>query len=171
MKVQTLESEIRNLKSLKDSTVVGYEQELKVINHKLKDLQECNEILTEILACFRKEPLLIEAQLSKSPSVSPTTSLEAKDLKISKDFEDKMMATIKLNELVDSQSRLEDAYKRRDQLMRNKEKLEAEYREIPSNSKSLTSKKRKLSLEYELSLNYSQLVAVNNKIKKYSTEA
>ena len=92
-------------------------------------------------------------------------------MKISKDFEDKMMATIKLNELVDSQSRLEDAYKRRDQLMRNKEKLEAEYREIPSNSKSLTSKKRKLSLEYELSLNYSQLVAVNNKIKKYSTEA
>lgn len=192
MKVQNLESEIKNLKSLKDSTVIGYEQELKVINHKLKDLQECNEILTEILACFRKEPLLVESQMSKSPNMSPSVNQDLRDLnnlndlkdledlkglkglkglKDSKEFDDKMMATIKLNELVDSQSILEDAYKKRDQIMRNKEKLETEYREIPSNSKSLTSKKRKLSLEYELSLNYSQLVAVNNKIKKYSTEA
>ena len=184
VKVQNLESEIKNLKSLKDSSVVGYEQELKVINHKLKDLQECNEILTEILACFRKEPLLVEDQGRKSWELSPGGESFNDLRKIEgsegcegfegfegfKEFDDKMIATVKLEDLLDQQGRLEDVYRRRKEIIRAKEKLEAEYKEIPCDSKCLANKKRKVSLEYELSINYSQLVAANNKIKKYSRE-
>jgi hypothetical protein len=230
LKVKHLESEIKKLKSLKDSSIFGYEEELKTINLKLKDLQECNEILTEILACFRREPLLLE----NSPGQGKGSPLEVKDLysdrknfdgdfkgvnlddkKLNYDgkknyFEGdsprfdvknspsdkksspvnlknspvsirnsplkleneqkRMIGTIKLEQLIDKDNALEEIYTRRDQLMKSKEILEAEYREIPNNSKSLTSKKRKLSLEYQLSLNYSQLVSVNNKIKKLSSD-
>lgn len=55
--VAKLESEIVQLKSLKNSSAFQYEEELKDVYHKLKDLKECNEILSEMLACFRKEPL------------------------------------------------------------------------------------------------------------------
>ena len=151
MKVRHLESEIQKLKRLKDSSVLQYEEELENINLKLKDLQECNEILTEILACFKKEPLLLEKAVEVEP-LSPAPK--------------ELLNTIKLDELMDSDSAIEEAYVKREQLIQTKEKLEAEYREIPSVSKSLSSKRRKLSLEYELSINYSQLVAINGKLKK-----
>lgn len=151
MKVRHLENEILKLKRLKDSSVLQYEEELKNINLKLKDLQECNEILTEILACFKKEPLLLE-KAAEVETLSPPPK--------------ELLNTIKLDELINSDSAFDEAYAKREQLIQTKEKLEAEYREIPSVSKSLSNKRRKLSLEYELSVNYSQLVAINNKLKK-----
>lgn len=156
LKVKHLESEIQKLKRLKDSSVLQYEEELKNINHKLKDLQECNEILTEILACFKKEPLLTEKNVQEEPNSPPPPK--------------ELLDTIKLDDLINSESAIEEAYSKRDELNKVKEKLEAEYREIPSVSKSLSNKRRKLSLEYELSINYSQLVAINNKIKRFTSE-
>lgn len=177
IKVQNLESEIKNLKSLKDSTVIGYEQELKVINLKLKDLQECNEILTEILACFRKEPLFIENQERKSWDLAGNDNLNDlrkignfEDFEEFKEFDDKIMASVVDDELLDQQGRLDEVYKKRREIIKAKEKLEAEYKEIYCNSKSVVSNKRKVSLEYELSINHSQLVAADNKIKMYSGE-
>lgn len=68
LNVAKLEKEIVQLKSLKDSSVFQYKEELKDVNHKLKDLKECNKILQEILACFRKMPLVPSSPPSSQPS-------------------------------------------------------------------------------------------------------
>jgi DNA repair exonuclease SbcCD ATPase subunit len=155
-KISNLESEIVKLKSLKESSVSHYEEELKDVYHKLKDLQECNEILNEMVLCFKKEPILTNRNfLDSLPSTEPIKT--------------EVIGTIKLSGLQNSQTVLQEAYEKKDQLMRTKDLLESEYKSLPEDSKSMANKRRKLALEFELSVNYSQLVSINNKIKRYTS--
>ena len=155
-KISNLETEIIKLKSLKDSSVVEYEEELKVVYHKLKDLHECNEILSEMVACFRKEPIFSSREMQNEETY--TDNLALGDI-----------GTITLSGLLNSDSILQEAHAKREQLQQIKAKLEQEYKSIPDDSKSMVSKRRKLALEFELSMNYSQLVSISNKIKRYTS--
>ena len=155
-KISNLESEIIKLKSLKDSSVVEYEEELKIVYHKLKDLHECNEILSEMVACFRKEPIFSSREMHNEETYTDNLALDT-------------IGTIKLSGLLNSESILQEAHAKRELLQEIKEKLEQEYKSIPDDSKSMISKRRKLALEFELSMNYSQLVSITNKIKRYTS--
>ena len=155
-KLSNLEAEIIKLKSLKDSSVFQYEEQLKDVYLKLKDLQECNEILTEMVTCFHKEPIFSDRDLQNAETFTDDLKLEA-------------IGTIKLAGLLNSESILQEAYEKKEQLQLIKTELENEYKSIPDDSKSMINKRRKLELEFELSMNYSQLVSINNKIKRYTS--
>lgn len=154
-KISNLESEILKLKKIKDSSVLHYEEQLKDVYIKLKNLHECNEILSEMVACFRSEPIFIPKDLQNAETFT-------------EDFKMEEIGTIKLADLGNSEAILQEANAKLSQLQETKAKLESEYKSIPNDSKSMISKRRKLALEFELSLNYSQLVSIGNKIKRYT---
>ena len=62
---------------------------------------------------------------------------------------------------------LKELLEQKENIMREKARMEAEYKNIPENSKSIASKRKKKSLGLELSMNYSKLVSINSKIKNY----
>ena len=76
---------------------------------------------------------------------------------------------IKVSGLLNYESILEEALAKREQLLEVKTKLETEFKSLPNDSKSMSNKRRRLALEFELSMNYSQLISINNKIKRYSS--
>ena len=155
VKISNLEADIVQLKSLKDSSVFHYEEQLKDVYHKLKDLHECNEILSEMVNCFHKEPIFTNREVQSD---------EAINMKIKNEI-----IGIKVSGLLNYESILEEALAKREQLLEVKTKLETEFKSLPNDSKSMSNKRRRLALEFELSMNYSQLISINNKIKRYSS--
>ena len=68
---------------------------------------------------------------------------------------------------MDSNAIIKELYQKKEELIKEKEKMETEYKSIPQSSKSMANKRRKQALELEISMNYSKLMSVNNKIKHY----
>jgi hypothetical protein len=123
------------------------------VNHKIEDLKECNEILKELMTCLQREP-----------------ESEMKNMKNAETFIEKLKyepeETIPLRKL-DPDYILTELLQQKEELVKEKEKMEAEYKTIPQTSKSMLNKRRKQKLELELSMNYNKLMSVNSKIKKY----
>ena len=154
-KISSLEFNYNNLKACEEGSLKNFREELGQVNHKIQDLKECNNILKELVFCLHKEPVYITKTMQNAE-----TSMDF--------YPEGKSETIPMSKIMDSQAILQDLYEKRDQLVRDKEKMESEYKLIPQDSKSISNKRKKQALELELSMNYSKLMSITNKIKNYA---
>ncbi|OMJ96349.1 hypothetical protein SteCoe_89 [Stentor coeruleus] len=152
-KISKIESNYESFVDRSNENMKNMQKEMLDANHKIQDLKECNEILTELVTCLQKEPLITKKIVHDAETFMESPRYELGE-------------TISLEKL-GPESIAGEFMKKREQLIAEKEKMEMEYRNIPHNSKSMANKKRKQALEMELSMNYSKLMSINGKIKKY----
>ena len=154
-KVSRLEDNCTSIISYNESSFNNFKEQIGEINNKLQDLKECNNILQELVATLQKEPL-IDKKILKNVETSTEIMRYEK------------IETISLLKISDPEEILKDLYEKKNQLLIEKEKMENEYKSIPKNSKSMSNKRRRQILELDLSINYSKLIEISNKIKKYT---
>lgn len=152
-KISKIESNYESFVDRSNENMKNMQKEMLDANHKIQDLKECNEILTELVTCLQKEPLIVKKSVQDAETYMESPRYDLGD-------------TISLEKL-GPESIAGEFMKKREQLLIEKEKMEMEYRNIPHNSKSMANKKRKQALEMELSMNYSKLMSISSKIKKY----
>lgn len=153
-KISKLESNYSYLKSHNEDKTRNFREEMKEVNYKLQDLKECGEILKELVVCLGKEPGLSRKNVENKETVM--------------DFDGFVKEETVLLEKIHPDNVLNELLSQKEELLSEKEKMENEYRNIPHFSKSMNNKRRKQALELELSLNYSKLMTVNNKIKRFA---
>lgn len=153
-KVSKLETSYSYLKHHGADNLKNFREEMKEVNFKLQDLKECGEILKELVICLGKEPIVLRRSVQNAETFM--------------DDENSVKEETVLLDKLDPENVLNDLMQQKEMLVREKERMESEYRTIPQNSKSMTNKRRKQTLELELSMNYSKLMALNSKIKKYA---
>ena len=153
-KVCKLETSYSYLKHHGADNLKNFREEMKEVNYKLQDLKECGETLKELVICLGKEPIVVRRSVQNAETFMDDEASVKEE-------------TVLLDKL-DPENVLNDLMQQKEMLVREKERMESEYRTIPQNSKSMTNKRRKQTLELELSMNYSKLMALNSKIKKYA---
>lgn len=153
-KVSKLETNYSYLRHHGTDSLKNFKEEMKEVNYKLQDLKESGEILKELVICLGKEPIVV------SKSVQNAETFMDDEVTVKEEF-------VVLDRL-DPENVLNDLMQQKESMVREKERMESEYRTIPQNSKSMTNKRRKQALELELSMNYTKLMALNSKIKKYA---
>jgi hypothetical protein len=153
-KVSKLESNYSLLKHHNTDNKRNFQQEMKEVNFKLQDLKECGEILKELVICLGKEPIVLRKSVQNAETLT----------EVERGVKEETIAL----ERLDPENVLNDLLQQKEALVREKERMEGEYRIIPQNSKSMTNKRRKQALELELSMNYSKLMSLNSKIKRFA---
>lgn len=155
-KISKLEWNYHSFKTGKEGSMKQFDEEVSQVNYKIQDLKECNNILKELVFCLHKEPVYLTKHVQNAETSMDLGNTER-------------VETISMAKIVDSQGILGELQAKKAQLVEEKEKMEHEYKSIPADSKSMANKRRKQALELELSMNYSKLMSVTNKIKKYKS--
>ena len=153
-KVSKLETNYSYLRHHGADCLKNFKEEMKEVNYKLQDLKESGEILKELVICLGKEPIVVKRSVQNAETFM--------------DDEISVKEETVLLERLDPENVLNDLMQQKEIMVKEKERMENEYRNIPQNSKSMTNKRRKQTLELELSMNYSKLMALNSKIKKFA---
>ena len=111
-KISKIESNYESFVDRSNENMKKMQKEMLDANYKIQDLKECNEILTELVTCLQKEPLIVKKSVQDAETFMESPRYDLGD-------------TISLEKL-GPESITGEFMKKREQLLIEKEKMENE---------------------------------------------